>query len=178
MTLVDRHIVQRPADLERGVSVDYCADSRYGIAPVHGPVGHFERGNAWRYCRDVTTTLDRYRCSLCCSIERKKEREREREREKKNSNTRSSSYRERDVQRRPENDEVSQRRGEGEVKDLALDVHLHHSVQLSVVSRRDHSAHTPACITHGRPTTQSIHPNRELQTLVKAYRSLREPTCA
>lgn len=51
MTLVDRHSVQRPADLERGVPVDHGAHSRYGIAPVHGFVRHFERGNTWRYCR-------------------------------------------------------------------------------------------------------------------------------
>lgn len=51
MTLVDGHTVQRPADLERGIPVDYGADTRYGIAPIHSLVGHFERGNAWRYCR-------------------------------------------------------------------------------------------------------------------------------
>lgn len=51
VTLVDGHFVQRPADLERGVPVDHGADGRHGVAPVHGPVGHFERGYARRYCR-------------------------------------------------------------------------------------------------------------------------------
>lgn len=61
VALVDRHGIEGPADLERGIPVDHGADSRYGITPIHGLVGHFERGDAWRHCRRDNNRLDRWR---------------------------------------------------------------------------------------------------------------------
>lgn len=61
VALVDRHGIEGPADLERGIPVDHGAHSRHGIAPIHGPVGHFERGDARRHCRRDNNRLDRWR---------------------------------------------------------------------------------------------------------------------